>query len=217
MQDHWSFVEAQGALPECTLSIDQGPALRAGNAGEGKSEIMSIGNRISLASGKRLAEMVVNHLKPDCERIEIAGSIRRRAETVGDIEIVLIPRKVPIDLFGNEEFGHQRIEDVLSASGYMFSKRGMYFKQARLPSSDVIVDLFLTTPEKWGVVFTLRTGSAWFSHKLVTKKREGGMCPSNIDFVDGRLWRSGLILETPEEEDVFRELGLEWIAPEKRN
>jgi len=175
---------------------------------------MSNGERLPYAFAKIMADRVVEMLRADCDRIEIAGSIRRHAPTAGDIELVLIPKKVSADLFGTEEFGSQRIEQVLRENGFEILKNGPLMKQARLQG--VVVELFLTTPEKWGCVFTIRTGNAYFSHKLVTKRKDDGMCPSNMDFVDGRLWRAGMLLDTPEEEDVFRELGLEWVEPNKR-
>lgn len=52
------------------------------------------------------ANVLIEALRPACEQIEIAGSIRRGKETVGDIEIVAAPRyderTIPgqLDLFG---------------------------------------------------------------------------------------------------------------------
>ncbi len=46
---------------------------------------------IALSLARNLAERIVTTLSPACERIEIAGSIRRGSSTVGDLEIVAIP------------------------------------------------------------------------------------------------------------------------------
>ena len=46
-----------------------------------------------------IAEKVKAELAPHCERIEIAGSLRRKKEFVGDIEIVAIPKDYEIGLF----------------------------------------------------------------------------------------------------------------------
>jgi DNA polymerase/3'-5' exonuclease PolX len=45
------------------------------------------------------ATTMVYYLSPLCSRIEIAGSLRRKKETIGDIEIVLI-LKPEFDMFG---------------------------------------------------------------------------------------------------------------------
>ncbi len=47
----------------------------------------------------QIAEKVKAQLAPHCERIEIAGSIRRKKPDVGDIEIVAIPKPYNIGLF----------------------------------------------------------------------------------------------------------------------
>ena len=52
----------------------------------------------------QIAELVgaslVERLEDVCDRIEVAGSIRRRRQFVGDIEILCIPKTGGLDLFG---------------------------------------------------------------------------------------------------------------------
>lgn len=52
---------------------------------------MSEGRAIPLAAARAIAEQVRKALAPACERIEIAGSVRRERPEVHDIEIVAIP------------------------------------------------------------------------------------------------------------------------------
>ena len=50
------------------------------------------------------AEALRDELSSVCDRIEIAGSLRRERSTIGDIELVAIPKLFPPeerDLFGN--------------------------------------------------------------------------------------------------------------------
>ena len=49
-----------------------------------------------------IAESLVEKLRPACERIEIAGSLRREKAMVGDIEIVAVPR-LERDLLGEPQ------------------------------------------------------------------------------------------------------------------
>lgn len=62
---------------------------------------------MSLREALGLARILADDLRPHCSRIEIAGSIRRGKAWVNDIEIVAIPKQVPVaaaeDLFGGEE------------------------------------------------------------------------------------------------------------------
>lgn len=53
---------------------------------------MSKGEKVELAAARRMADRLLALLAPACERIAIAGSIRRGVPLVGDIEIVAMPR-----------------------------------------------------------------------------------------------------------------------------
>lgn len=177
---------------------------------------MSSGPKMSLPFARNLANHMLEILSPECDRIEIAGSIRRQKPEVGDIEIVLIPKPI-YDLFGLPLYGADRIEAALHREGFELLKNGDHFKQARVsPRGQVNFDIFLTTPEQWGVIYTIRTGSADFSHWLVTPRQQGGALPSSLRVADGRIWSGKTALETPEEADVFRAAGLNWIPPMDR-
>lgn len=56
-------------------------------------EILIVRNSIPLSEAKTIALEIYELLKPHCERIKIAGSIRREKAFVNDIEIVCIPKK----------------------------------------------------------------------------------------------------------------------------
>lgn len=178
---------------------------------------MSNAPKMSLSFATNLARLMVEILVPECDRIEIAGSIRRQKPEVSDVEIVLIPKPVG-DLFGYPLFGAARITDALALEGYELTKNGEFFKQARVPNGTVMFDVFITTPAKWGVVYTIRTGSADFSHWLVTSRHHGGALPSNMQVKDGRLYLGDVKtpLDTPEEADFFKQIGVDWIPPELR-
>jgi DNA polymerase/3'-5' exonuclease PolX len=133
---------------------------------------------------------------------------------VGDVEIVCVP-KAEYNLLGEAFRTDLRIEYAIFSAGYKFIKNGEKFKQFDLGPCKC--DLFITTPECWGVIFTIRTGCAEFSHRLVTPRNAGGLLPSCYQVRDGRIWATGSVpLDTPEEMDVFNALTLKWIAPEDR-
>lgn len=163
------------------------------------------------------AQALVAYLTPRCERIEIAGSIRRKKEMVGDIEIVAIPRLDPItNLFGEVSGHHSQLNDAaLFAELGRVLRSGLHYVQVEM-ADGVCLDLFITTPEQWGVIYTIRTGSADFSHWLVTPRQQGGACPGFAKVRDGRIWVGSTALDTPEERDVFKALELPWISPEAR-
>lgn len=173
-----------------------------------------------------IAQTIVSRLASYCERIEIAGSLRRMAPHVGDIEIVCVP-KFQEDLFGNAT-GASLLDgylDSLIASGKIYhgddKKWGEKYKKFLFDTTGghtFQVDLFIQPdPATWGVNFMIRTGSAEFSQRMVTQRDKGGMCPPGFAFISGRLYYAGQLLETPEERDVFDALGVEWVEPHERN
>jgi len=163
-----------------------------------------------------LAEKLVKQLEDGCERVEIAGSLRRHCPAVGDIEIVVVPRLIPErDLFKNITRYHNVLDEVLRGMGVRLIKDGLKYKQ--FPFGELMCDLFIQPdPATWGVNFTLRTGSRDFSRWLVTPVQLGGAMPAGMYCRDARIWRGLEALETPEEVDVFQVLGLAWIGPEQR-
>jgi len=65
---------------------------------------MSTGRPLALAHARQLADRLLGQLAPVCERIEIAGSIRRGQREVHDIELIAISQRAQhggqLDLFG---------------------------------------------------------------------------------------------------------------------
>lgn len=179
------------------------------------------------AEALALAEELRTILAPHCARIEIAGSLRRRKAEIGDIELVAIPHyEIERDLFG-EEVGRRSLLDAeLRAwppiTGTMI-KNGERYKQFTWDAMPV--DLFLVTADTWAVQLAIRTGSADFSHWLVTANYHGGALPMGYVIAEGRLarytgpdphTRRALPIATPEEADLFTAIGLPWIPPEER-
>lgn len=173
-------------------------------------------------NGLRLAAQLIERLSPACQRIRIAGSLRRRENAIGDIEIVAIPAfDQTTDMFGNPVDRASRLDaalDQLVAWGTLQPgiKAGSRYRQYIAPCYDIPIDLFITDPDRWGVVFTLRTGSADFSKWLVSPRSKGGAKPDHLQIHDGRVWSLGITLDTPEERDFFQALDLRWIPPTLR-
>ena len=171
--------------------------------------------KLPLAQARQIAESVIVRLEPYCERIEIAGSIRRQKPEVGDIEIVAIP-KPTFDLFGTPGMEPHQLDIVTWEDFGNMVKGGHKYKQIELREG-VNLDLFIVTPPaQWGIQFLIRTGSADFSHRFVTHKGQGGLLPGYLRVQDGAIWSNNHIIPTPEEIDVFNLAGVEYISPEKR-
>lgn len=165
----------------------------------------------------RVAEVLIDSLRPACHRIEVAGSLRRQKERVGDIEIVAIP-KPHTNLLG-EPLDSSEVDDWFAGKPVALHKNGQKYKAFSFewqPGWTFKVDLFLPNHKTWAVVYTLRTGSSEFSKRMVTMKGMGGYMPPQYRVQDGRVWSAGMLIETPEEEDIFARWGMEFVVPKDR-
>ena len=151
-------------------------------------------------------------LLPFCDRIAVAGSIRRGKPEPKDIEIVAIPKQQDADMFGMYKRHHKGI--ATACSRYKLIRGSLIDgKAVRLELIDGTgVDLFFCTPRNWGYILLLRTGSDKFNMAVLERiKGNGYICK------DGAIWHKGSPLPTPEEADVFVRAGLPFIHPAERN
>jgi DNA polymerase/3'-5' exonuclease PolX len=146
--------------------------------------VSATATRLPIAEALPVARAFCRLIEPACHRLAIAGSIRRRATTVGDIEIVAIPKleeERALDLFGETTAVRytSRLEGLLNSMGAdgMIAKRldrngrpAWGPKLKRLSFQGVPVDLFCTTARQWGLILAIRTGPAAYSHQFVTPR-----------------------------------------------
>lgn len=194
---------------------------------------MSQGQRIPLARAEVLAEEVVDLLDASCERIEIAGSIRRRRPDVGDIELVVVPRVEqeasglfddivePVDRL-EERVAQLRLTDVLTLRDVEINRAdgSIEHGQRNGPSYKALawrgfpVDLFIVREPDvtWGVIFALRTGPGDWNRRLVED------CKRHYRRVEGgRVLHLGRVIPCPDERDFFAAIGQPWVAPADRS
>lgn len=163
--------------------------------------------KLPLSQAAALTDKIITALTPGCLKIQVAGSVRRCRPEVGDLEIVCIAGP-SLDFVIDDLIDNGRLE--------CGDKNGKKFKNFLIPSVPGLgLDLFIPTRETWGVIFTIRTGPAEFSHKLVTQQNKGGFLPSDLRVKEGRIWRGNEAIQTPEEADVFKLLGW-YLEPEYR-
>lgn len=200
---------------------------------------MSQGKPMPHAEAYATALRLVRQLAPGCERIEIAGSLRRRKPQVRDIEIVAVARwanRPTGDIWSTEE-RYDALEELVAellgmgalkarpvenhrANGTIDVqyKLGPAFK-ALLTGMDVPVDLFIVRPPaSWGVIFGLRTGPGDWNTRLVDDCKAIGrrVTGGQVEAWDG-VSSSWQVVPTPEEADFFREVGQAWLEPPERH
>lgn len=178
---------------------------------------------MTLAAAQKIASALVSELRHGTERIMVAGSVRRRKSICKDIEIVAVPFK-EVGLFGMEigSLLDPILDRLEEQERLTFLKNGPRYKQLWLEKPKAKVDLFLCEPDEFGVLMAIRTGPKGFSHRLVTREEnltvDGyGLLPKGWNIRDCRLLKDGVPVPTPNEEDVFRELGLPFMDPWERD
>ena len=153
------------------------------------------------ADAQEIHDRIVNALAPFCQRIEVAGSFRRRKSEVGDLDFVVIPKtqvlfvKAVWDLYGRKP---EKCGD----------------KYLMLASFDGIqVDFYLATPETWPTLWLIRTGSAEHNILLCARAKQVGLRLH----ADGRglEWFGGF-LRAESEQDIFDALDLPYREPWER-
>ena len=197
-------VEALGELEEGTLAALKGfgkkseerilRAARTYNAQE---------RRMLLDEATALAEHVLGFVRshPACERAEIAGSLRRRKETIGDLDLVAASRegKALADAFAEAPF----VDEVLA-----HGPTKVYIK-----CGGVEVDLRIVAPEAFGSLLHHFTGGQ--AHNIVLRERAVKM---GINISEYGLAKAGTGEYEPiaTEEELYSRLGLPYIPPELR-
>jgi DNA polymerase/3'-5' exonuclease PolX len=155
-----------------------------------------------------LAKDALNALTPYCEKILIAGSIRRMKPEVKDIEIVCIPKMVPTGLFNDAlEVDPDFCATVKRWHKVKGEPTGKY-TQRMLPGG-MKLDVFIVNADNWGWILALRTGSSGFNQEVLLH----AMHQQGYTSEDGSLHGHGQVILTPEEVDVFRILKLPWVEP----
>lgn len=171
---------------------------------------------MKLEKAKAIAEELKELLAPACERIEIAGSIRRQKPEPSDIELLCIPRFVGgVDQL-DRELGCLMLKQIFD---HRRNKRGsiMYGPKNKLllhKPSGIGVDIFSTTEECWPVALVVRTGGKSTNQEIATRAIERGM--RFHAYGRGFTLPDGGELVCLREVDVFQAVGLRYLDPWER-
>jgi len=164
-------------------------------------------------------------LQQVCERVEIAGSLRRKRPEVGDIEILFIPRITGSDFF--EVTPVSLADGLINAwldSGLIAkrpSKTGVFSwgdknKLAVHVESKIPIDFFSTTQANWWNSLVCRTGgkdnNLLVTNTALAKGYSFEAYGSGFHAVNGRGERH----DTTSERDVFEFIGLPYKEPQDR-
>ena len=178
-------------------------------------DLRSLQGRFRISEAEELVRGVLEHLRgaPGMERLEVAGSLRRRRETIGDVDILVQAEDGPAVVSHFARYpGAVRVEAAGGTKGSLVLRSGLQ------------VDLRVIPGASWGAALHYFTGSKehnvsvrqraqgrglrvneWGVFEVETVSDDATQAPTPGDRVAGDT-----------EEDVFDSLDLPWIVPELR-
>jgi DNA polymerase (family X) len=160
--------------------------------------------RVLLSRAQNIAEQIVGALRshPSAERVEVAGSLRRQADAVKDLDIIATA-KDPAALSAalSELPLVESVQSAGDAGARVLTHAGMK------------VDLKVVEPDQFGNVLQHFTGSKAHNVALRESAVRRGLHISEYGILDDA---TGETTRCATEEEVYETLGLEWIPPELR-
>lgn len=200
------------SVEELVAAIEAGTVAKMSGFGPKTAENILHGVRVLQQAGGRvhvdvataLAEKIVGELSAvtGCERCTYAGSLRRRRETVGDLDILAAATKP-----GPLMRALTRLPDVAEVIA------GGEKKTSIRTTAGLQIDLRVVPPESWGAALQYFTGSKAHNVRLREIAGHAALKLSEYGLFDGE---SGDLIASRTEEELYERLGMAWIAPPLR-
>jgi DNA polymerase (family X) len=160
--------------------------------------------RVLLSRALPVAEQIAGALRehPASDRVEIAGSLRRLADSSKDIDIIATASD-PVAL--TSTLAELPLVESVQSSGEAGARVTTH--------SGMKVDLKVVAPDQFGNVLQHFTGSKAHNVQLREAAVRRGLHVSEYGILDDE---TGETLRCASEEAVYERLGLAWIPPELR-
>lgn len=174
-----------------------------------------------------IATNLLEILRPFCEKVAIAGSIRRMQPKVGDVELLYIPKWE--EKISNGELipkkinkSQEKIEELINSNVLSLRRKSngttAFGKKVKLlvdNQSQIPIDLFACEKNQWINNLVSRTGGKMTNITIASHAKRMGwnwlMCDAG--FVNKQTHEAFI----PEkEEDVFGFVRIPYMTPEER-
>ena len=164
-------------------------------------------------------------LKPACERIIVAGSLRRKKPSVGDVEILFVPR---FEMRMADMFEKVRVSVADEVISTLVSNGRLSTRPSKLGSvswgpknklarhhGGIPVDLFTATDENWWNYLVCRTGPADSNARIARHAQDRGYKWNPYGSGFTRL-SDGVVIPMESERAVFDFVRLPYREPADR-
>ncbi len=164
-----------------------------------------IQTELDLKQAETLASEIKSAVQGYCERIEVAGSIRRQRPKVHDVDFVVVAKS---------DADWQRINETLKRLRAKPNCAGNQLIKAYVPCQNGLfqVDFYRAKPSTFGIHLLIRTGSAEHNCWLAGYAISQGM---RLKYSEG-LIKDGKPVAGEDEKAVFTALGLPYSLPMER-
>lgn len=158
--------------------------------------------RMNIGEAMPLARKIINYLKyvPGVEKVEIAGSLRRWQESVGDLDFLAISSKP--ELVMNRFVLMPEVDHVYA--------HGETKSMVRLKSG-IDADLRVLPHESFGAAQQYFAGSK--DHNVEVRKIA---IKKGYKLNEYGLYKGKKIIAAYDEKEIYKKLGLDWMPPEIR-
>ncbi|GAB6072576.1 DNA polymerase/3'-5' exonuclease PolX [Venenivibrio stagnispumantis] len=157
----------------------------------------------ALEIGRSLVEKLKN-LK-EIKNIELAGSLRRKKETIGDIDILVSANQQDREKIINYFVNLEDVKEILAKGD---TKASVLIKQRERQ-----VDLRVINPDEWGSALQYFTGSKEHNVHMRDIAKSKGLKVSEYGVF---IASTGEKIAGETEEGVYEAIGMQWIPPELR-
>ncbi|HEY2670335.1 MAG TPA: DNA polymerase/3'-5' exonuclease PolX [Rugosimonospora sp.] len=201
-----------GSVADLVTAIEDGRV--AGLRGFGAKAVTNLqrgiellaasGGRVLISEAADVAREIVAALGtvPGVQRIDVAGSLRRMRETIGDVDI-LAASDDPAPLM-DAFAGLPLVAEIIVRGPTKTSIR---------TAAGLQVDLRVIAPQAWGAALQYFTGSQAHNIRIRERAVRAGLTLSEYGLF--RV-RDGELVASETEEEVYRRLDLPWIPPTLR-
>ncbi|HEY7661279.1 MAG TPA: DNA polymerase/3'-5' exonuclease PolX [Actinomycetota bacterium] len=174
------------------------------NIRRGLDRLSQSTDRVLISVAADLAEVFVERLgqRPEVRRIEVAGSLRRMVETIGDVDLLVASADPAQTMDAFVSAG--TVERVL-AKGET--------KSSVLVRAGLQVDLRVVPEPAWGAALIYFTGSKPHNIRIREMAVRKGLKLNEYGLFEAA---SGELIVASTEEEVYGRLGLPWIPPTLR-
>lgn len=172
------------------------------NIVKGIASLRSMSDRKLMGATLPMAEDLIAALRqcPQVIQAEVGGSLRRRRETIGDIDLLCAAEDTEAVIKYCTQLS--QVREVRSAGDN---------KTTVILHTGLSVDLMVLPPASWGSLLQHFTGSQ--QHNILLRTYAVGQ---GLHVSEWGITRDGVLTPYADETAHYRALGLDWIPPELR-